>query len=132
MLVSKPTLSILKCKNKMNLNKVISNKSCQLNDSQDSLQSFFFFFYFYLGFLLRPFTNHGAAGEGGWHFFNSSLPLPPASQTFRHQLGDNCRELTFAHSQQPDSNLKPLVSERKSLSTKLRARYLMRWRQQMP
>ena len=62
----------------------------------------------------RTFTNHRTAGEGGGHFFNSSLPLPPASQTLRHQTGDYCRELTSAHSQQPDSNREPLVSERKS------------------
>ena len=43
-----------------------------------------FFFFFYLSFLLRPFTNHRTAGEGGGHFFNSSLPLPPVSQTQRH------------------------------------------------
>ena len=42
------------------------------------------FFFFYLDFLSRPFTNHRTAGEGGGHFFNSSLPLPPASQTLRH------------------------------------------------
>ena len=41
-------------------------------------------FFFYLGFLSRTFTNHRTAGEGGGHFFNSSLPLPPASQTIRH------------------------------------------------
>ena len=41
-------------------------------------------FFFYLGFLSRPFTNHRTAGEGGGHFFNSSLPLLPASQTLRH------------------------------------------------
>ena len=41
--------------------------------------------YFFLsGFSLRTLTNHWTAGEGGWHFFNSSLPLPPASQTLRH------------------------------------------------
>ena len=34
-------------------------------------------FFFYLGFLLRTFTNHRAAEEGGGYFFNSSLPLPP-------------------------------------------------------
>ena len=39
----------------------------------------FFFFFFYLGFLSRTFTNHRTAGEGGGHFFNSSLPLSPAS-----------------------------------------------------
>ena len=41
-------------------------------------------FFFYLGFLLRPFMNHRTAREGGGHFFNSSLPLPPASQTLRY------------------------------------------------
>ena len=41
-------------------------------------------FFFCRGFLSRPFTNHRTAGEGGRHFFNSSLSLPPASQTLRH------------------------------------------------
>ena len=40
-------------------------------------------FFFYLGFLSRILTNHRTAGEGGGHLFNSSLPLPPASQTLR-------------------------------------------------
>ena len=44
------------------------------------------------------------AGKGGGYFFNSSLPLPPTSQTLRHQLGDYCSELTSAYSQQPDLN----------------------------
>ena len=35
--------------------------------------------FFYLGFLSQPFTNHRTAGEGGGHFFNFSLPLPPDS-----------------------------------------------------
>ena len=47
-------------------------------------QSLFFFFFFYMGFLSRTFTNHRTAGEGGGHFINSSLPLPPTSQTLRH------------------------------------------------
>ena len=51
-----------------------------------------------------------------WHFFNSLLPLLPASQTFRHQQGDYCRELTSAHRQKLDSNREPLVSESKSLT----------------
>ena len=57
-------------------------------------------------------------GRGG-HFINSSLPLATASQTLRHQPGDYCRVLTSAHSQQFDSNWEPLVSKRKSLTTKL-------------
>ena len=75
--------------------------------------------FLYLGFLLQTFMNHRTEGEGGRHFFNSSLPLPPASQKLRHQPGNYCRELTFAHSYQPDSRLKPLVSQHKSLTTKL-------------
>ena len=43
-----------------------------------------FCFFFYLGFLSQPITNHRPAGEGGRHFFNSSLALPPVSQTLRH------------------------------------------------
>ena len=72
-------------------------------------------------FLSRRFTNHRTAGEGGGHLFNSSLPLPPASQTLTHQPGDYYRELTSVHSQQPNSNREPLVSERKLLTTTLRA-----------
>ena len=51
---------------------------------RDPILHIFFFFFFYLGFLSRPFTNHRTAGERGGHFFNSSLPLLPASQTLRH------------------------------------------------
>ena len=45
-------------------------------------------FFFHLDFLSRTFTIHGTAGEGGMggggYLFNSSLPLPPTSQTLRH------------------------------------------------
>ena len=41
-------------------------------------------FFFYLGFLSRALTIRGTAGEGGGYLFNSSLPLPPASQALRH------------------------------------------------
>ena len=40
---------------------------CEKNNS--------YIFFFYLGCLSQPFTNHRTAGEGGGHFFNSSLPL---------------------------------------------------------
>ena len=78
-------------------------------------------FFFYLGFLSQTFTIYRTAGEGGGYFCNSSLPLPPSSQTLRDQPGNCCRELTSAHSQQPDSNLEPLVSKHKSLTTKIHA-----------
>ena len=68
--------------------------------------------FFYRGFFSRPFMNHRTAGEAGVDFFNSSLPLPPASQALRHELGDFYRELTSAHRWQPDSKREPLVSER--------------------
>ena len=41
-------------------------------------------FFFYLDFLSWTFTNPKTAGEGGGHSLNSSLPLPPTSQTLRH------------------------------------------------
>ena len=44
----------------------------------------FLFIYFYLGFLSRTVTIHRTAGEGGGYFFESSLPLSPASQILRH------------------------------------------------
>ena len=77
------------------------------------------YIFFLSGFSFTNFTNHGTVGKWGGHFFNSSLPLPCVSQTLRHQPGDYCRELTSR--QQPDSNWKPLVSERKSRTIKLRA-----------
>ena len=41
------------------------------------------FHFFYLGFLSQTFRIHRIAGAGGDYFFNSSLPLSPASQTLR-------------------------------------------------
>ena len=72
------------------------------------------------GVLSRTFTNHRTAGEGGGHFFNSSVPLPPALRALRHQPSIYWRELTSTHSWQPGSNREPLVSECKSLTTTLR------------
>ena len=53
---------------------------------------------------------HRIAGEGGEHFCNSSLPVPPASKKLR--------ELPSAHSLQSDSNREPLISKHKSITTK--------------
>ena len=78
------------------------------------------FFFFYLGFLSRTFTIHRTAGEGESYPFITVVPLPPVSQTLRHQPGYCCREFTSARSQQPDSNREPLVTEHKPLTTKLR------------
>ena len=70
---------------------------------------FLFQFFFLSGFFSRIFTIHRTAGEGGDYLLTSFLPLPPASQTLRYQLGYCCRELTSAHSWQPESNMESLV-----------------------
>ena len=58
----------------------------------------------------------------GWRLNPAPLPTEREGctlwQTLMHYAGNHCRELTFAHSKQPDSNRELLVSERKSLTTK--------------
>ena len=66
---------------------------CLFFDINQFNQSMEISFFFHLDFLSQPFTNHKTAGEGEGHFFSPSLPLPPASQTLRHQPGDYCKEL---------------------------------------
>ena len=102
--------------------KALEFKDEETEETEEEKQynNFLFFFSIWV-FHSRIFTNHRTAGEGERHFFNSSLPLQPASQTLRHWPGECCRELTSAHSWQPDSNWEPSVSERKSLTTKLSA-----------
>ena len=70
---------------------------------------FLLFFFFQLAFLSRIFTTHRTAGVGGGCPLISFLPLPPASQTRRHQLRYCCRESTSAHSWQPELNMAHLV-----------------------
>ena len=109
--------------------KLFSQGSIKLyNLSKNEKKNLFwgnFFFFFPSGF---SFTNihesQDCWGRRRRFFFNSLLLLPPASQTLRHQPGDNCRERTSADSKQPDSNREPLVSERKSLTTKLRTQLM--------
>ena len=48
------------------------------------VSKFWNIFFFYLGFISRTFTNHRTAGKWAGYFFNSSVPLSPASQTLRH------------------------------------------------
>ena len=85
--------------------------------------------FFLSGYLLRTFMIHRTAGEGEGYLFNTSLQLPPASQTLRHQLDDYCRELNSTHSQQPDSNREPLVSDPQSLTAKTEIISRMYWHQ---
>lgn len=75
------TFNLLSEKTKMRVDTCIqrSNWSRQTQHNTYYIEPFF-----YLDFLLRSFTNHRIAGERRGHFFNSSLPLPSASQIFRH------------------------------------------------
>ena len=43
-----------------------------------------YIYFFHLGFLSQTFMTHRTAGKGPGYLFNSSLPLPPTSQTLRH------------------------------------------------
>ena len=117
--MERPQTSSCKKKVTKNLGLLYHAKHLLDNDSLKTIYFFMLIFFFYLGFLLRTFTNHQTTGEGGGHDFNSSLPLPPTSETIRHQQGDYFRQLTSAHSQQPDPSRELLVSKRKPLATKL-------------
>ena len=94
---------------------LVTLQKCVLTCHKAELASFFFL----SGFFFTNIMNQRAVEEGVDYFFNSSLPLSPAIETFRHSPGYWCRELTSAHSWQPGSNQKPLVSYWKLLSTKL-------------
>ena len=85
-----------------------------------------FFFYFFvscLGFLSQPFTNHRTVGEGGGHFFNSSLPLPLASQTLRHEI-DDIATVDYDN----DNNLKDLddIDLKKTSGTQIAAKKIVK------
>ena len=69
-----------------------------LNFMTTSSSAGWWFFFSILVFFHGHSRITGLQGKGGGHFFNFSLPLPPASQTLRHWPGDCCRELTSAHS----------------------------------
>ena len=64
----------------------------------------------------KSLHSRGKGGGGRGYLFNSSLPLPLASQTFRHQPGDYFRGFISANTQWLDSNRKPLARERKTLA----------------
>ena len=85
---------------------LVSNIDVEKNSFWNvKLKLLFFYLFFYLFFFLsRTFKIHRTAGEGGGYLVNSSLPLPPTSQTLRFWRCGYCRELTSAHRQQPDSN----------------------------
>ena len=76
-----------------------------------------FFFFSYLGFHSQILTIDRTVGEGGGYLFNSSLP--PGLQTIIHWQDVYWIKLTSVHSWQQDSNRKPLVSERKSVTIRV-------------
>ena len=79
-------------------------------------------FFFYLGFLSRPFTNHRTAGEGG-----GGISLTPHYHFHPlHRHLDIRRAITAEssplHIASAGLEPEPLVSERKSLTIKLRTK----------
>ena len=66
-----------------------------------TISRFFWYITFFIFFVWVLFHEHswftGQQGKGGGDLFNSSLPLPPASQTLRHGL---CK-LHFLHKRMP-------------------------------
>ena len=90
------------------------------NKSTFQASIFFLFYFFYLSFLSRTLLNHRTAGEGGRHFFNSSLPLPPASQILTHQPGITAESspLHIANSRTRTANFWFPSASREPLSTK--------------
>ena len=89
----KKSLLVLWKRSRLFVNTTSAVDKCSLPNRDNLMQPihrilsfffFFFFFFFYLGFVSRTFTIHGTGGEGGGYLFNSTLPLPPASQTLRH------------------------------------------------
>ena len=67
------------------------------------------FFVFLSDFSFTNIDDQRTAGEEGGYLLISFLQLTPTSQTFRHQLGYCCRELTTEHRWQPESKMEPLV-----------------------
>ena len=75
--------------------------------------------YIFSGFSFSNIHDSQGSSEREGYLFYCCPPLPPGSRTLRHWPGNYCRGITSTHSQQADSNWEPLVSERKSLTTKL-------------
>ena len=97
---------------------VYNNFQINCHDLYPSYHKYYHFF-FYLGFLSQTFTIHRTAGEGGDFIFLT--PLYHHHSFHRHlNITRAVTEECSAHSQQSNSNRKLLVSERKSLTTKLR------------
>ena len=82
---------------------------------------FFIYFFLYVFFITKIRDSQDNRGRGRLFIYNSSLLFPPTSQILIHLQVDYRRELTSVHSYQLDSSREPLVSERKPLTSKLRA-----------
>lgn len=93
----------------LSINKSISITRYKELFSSVVYQTIFILSRFSFKFITIPRT----AGEGEGYFFNSSLTVSRASQALRHQPTDYCTQLTSSHSQQSDTNRKPLVSKSK-------------------
>ena len=94
---------------------VKTNKQ-NLTDNMQLIICLFFFCFFSIQDFSQEHSQITRLTSRRVRFFNSSLPLQPASTTLRHLPDNYCRELTTANCQHMDSNKEPLVSERKSLT----------------
>ena len=90
-------------------------RSLDLNHFIQKIENFFF----YLGFLSRTFTIRRTQVDRRDNKSSSLSPLYLFHALHRLLPCDYCRELTAPHSQQPSSSWEPLISERKSPTTKL-------------
>ena len=78
-------------------------------------------FFFLSEFPFRHIQDSQYSWEGGGYLFNSSLPLPPASQKLAGRLLERAHLELSAAGLEPET-FEPLnrVSERKLLTTKVR------------
>ena len=86
-----------------------------------SRQRFFFSLFFFLSEFSFTYTLESQNCRGmGRHFFNSSLPLPPASQILTHQPGITAESspLHIANSRTRTANFWFPSASREPLSTK--------------
>ena len=81
-----------------------------------------YIYFFSIGVFFHEHSRStGQQGKGEGIYLTPLYHLQPLHRHLDISRANYCRELTSAHSWQPDSSREPLFSERKSLTTKLRA-----------
>ena len=93
-------------------------QGCKIVMLLETRANIYRYIFFRVFFFPNIHDSQDSSGREGY-LFNCCPPLPPASRALGHKLGNYCSGFTSTHSWQADSNREPLVSERKSLTTKL-------------